>query len=232
MSKYVIGLLMVFFSFGLVGWLLISKQEKPEEILLFNGENLENWRGDLRVWSVENGCIVGRNSVDYKVEQNTFLIYENEFSDFELSFRYKIIGGNSGVQYRAMILDDTLFVVGGYQADIEAGTNYSGILYEEQGRGIMAKRGEKVTISESGEREVTQFKTQEEIQSRIKQKDWNDYKIVAKGNHLKHYINNIKTVEVTDDEIGKQAKSGIIALQVHAGPDMTVYYKDIKIETY
>ena len=37
-------------------------------------------------------------------------------------------------------------VVSGYQADFETGKTYSGILYEEKGRGILAKRGEKVVI--------------------------------------------------------------------------------------
>ena len=232
MTKTLKGFIIVLFALGLVGWLSMSKQDNPKEILLFNGKNLENWRGDHNVWSVEDGCIVGRNTDDYKVEQNTFLIYEKEYSNFELTFRYKIIGGNSGVQYRAKVLDEALFVVGGYQADIEAGVNYSGILYEEKGRGIIANRGENVVISVSGEKEVTQYETPEEIQDNIYQEDWNEYKIVAKGNRLQHFINNTKTVDVTDNETVKNASSGIIALQVHTGPNMVVYYKDLKIQLY
>lgn len=225
-------LLLAICSIVLVGYNVNSKQQKSEEILLFNGKNLNNWKGDLSVWCVENGCIVGRNSDENKVKQNTFLIHDKEFSNFELTFRYKIIGGNSGVQYRAKVLDDQLFVVGGYQADMEAGINYSGILYEEKGRGIIANRGEQVKISVNGEKEVMMFSSSEDIQSIIHQEAWNDYKVVANGNRLQHYINDVKTIDVTDNEAGKNASSGIIALQVHAGPNMTVYYQDIKIKSY
>ena len=208
---------------------LISKN-KSDNIILFNGENLEGWKGDVNVWSVEDGCIVGKNTDEYKLKQNTFLIHKNEFSNFELKFQYKIIGGNSGVQYRAKVLDEDLFVVGGYQADMEAGNNYSGILYEEKGRGIIANRGEQVTVLENGEKEVKIFTTSKAIQSKIYNEAWNDYKIVANGNHLQHFINDIKTINVIDKEIGANSNSGVIALQVHTGPNMKVYYKNLEIK--
>ena len=201
-----------------------------ESISVFNEKNLDSWRGDQNVWSVENGCIVGRTTDKVKISQNTFLIYETEFSDFELTFNYKIIGGNSGVQYRAKVLDEESFVVGGYQADMEAGIEYSGILYEEKGRGILANRGEKVVISDSGEKTIEQFAKTEDIQSGINQNQWNHYRIVANGNHLQYFINGNKTIDVIDNEVGKKAMSGVIALQVHTGPNMEVLYKDIVIK--
>ncbi len=207
-----------------------SASRKVEEIILFNGENLENWKGNAKVWSVKDGCIVGENSDEYKLKQNTFLIYEDVFSDFELTFQYKIIGGNSGVQYRAKILDEQQFIVGGYQADMEAGINYSGILYEEKGRGIMANRGERVTILESGEKEIEIFTTSKNIQNIINEEAWNDYKIVANGSQLQHFINDNKTIDVIDKEVGKRSESGVIALQVHTGPNMKVYYKNLVIK--
>lgn len=206
-----------------------KSNEQAELISLFNGENLDKWRGDSRIWSVEDGCIVGRTTADIKVEQNTFLIYENPFSDFELTFQYKIIGGNSGVQYRAKVIDEDLFIVGGYQADMESGINHSGILYEEKGRGIIAKRGEQVAIGEDGEKSVEQFAKSEEIQANINMEQWNNYRIVADGSHLQHFINENMTIDVTDKQIGKNSSSGIIALQVHKGPDMEVFYKNIII---
>ena len=38
--------------------------------------------------------------------------------DFELRFSFKMVGGNSGVQYRSKVIDPKEFIVGGYQADI------------------------------------------------------------------------------------------------------------------
>lgn len=174
---------------------------------------------------------MGRTTDENQIEQNTFLIHKSSFSDFELTFKYKIIGGNSGVQYRAKVIDEDLFVVGGYQADMEAGINHSGILYEEKGRGIIAKRGTKVTIDSDGKKIVEQFADSKEIQAKINKEQWNTYRVVAQGNHLQHFINETKTIDVIDNESDKKSNSGIIALQVHQGPNMTVYYKDILLET-
>ena len=229
-----VNVLIIGVTLSVIPMLLLScnslAKNKSEEINLFNGENLDNWKGDPKVWSVKNGCIVGETSDAYTIKQNTFLIYENEFSNFELTFQYKIIGGNSGVQYRAKVLNEEHYVVGGYQADMEAGMNYSGILYEEKGRGIIANRGEQVIVLETGEKEITKFTTSEAIQGIIHNEAWNAYKIVANKNHLQHFINNTKTVDVIDHEVGKRSDSGIIALQVHAGPNMTVFYKNLVVK--
>ena len=197
---------------------------------LFNGKDLSHWRGDSRVWSVENGCIKGETTEDLVIEQNTFLIHDMTVSDFELTFEYKIIGGNSGVQYRAKVINEDKFIIGGYQADMEAGIQYSGILYEENGRGILAQRGEKVIISKDGKKTVERFITTKEVQAVINQDDWNNYRIVVKGNHLQHYINGQLTIDVIDNETEKSASSGVLALQVHTGPSMQVFYKKLKLK--
>jgi hypothetical protein len=224
-TKVIYTILMaIIISCNIVG----QKGSKTEK--LFNGKDLSNWLGDSRVWSVENGCIKGETTDKVVIKQNTFLIYDQPVSDFELTFKYKIIGGNSGVQYRAKIIDKDKFIIGGYQADIEAGIQHSGILYEEKGRGIIAKRGEEVVISEDGEKTVKRFIDAKEVQAVINQDDWNNYKIVVKGNHLQHYINGQLTIDVTDNETGKLSTSGVLALQVHAGPSMQVFFKKIKFK--
>lgn len=228
MKKYLLGFAICLLLFACKTPIKTSK-EKIEIISLFNGENLNMWRGDSRIWSVEDGCIVGRTTDENQINKNTFLIYENPFSDFELRFKYKIIGGNSGVQYRAKVLDKGLFIVGGYQADMEAGIKHSGILYEEKGRGILAKRGESVVVDEEGHKSIDQFANSENIQNNIKSEQWNTYRIVAHGDHLQHFINGHKTIDVIDKEIGKKSASGKLALQVHKGPNMEVFYKDMKI---
>ena len=70
----------------------------------------------------------------------------------------------------------------------------------------------------------------DEIQDSIKPAEWNDYKIVARGNRLKHFINGHQTVDVTD-ETAAGAKKGVLALQLHAGNPMTVQFKDIILKT-
>ena len=144
--------------------------------------------------------------------------------DFELRCSFKLVANNddgfanSGVQYRSKVLDADKWVVGGYQADMEAGPTYSGILYEERmTRGIMAARGEKVVWSKECTKQVTgSLGSADELGKAIKKNDWNDYVVIARGNHLQHFINGKQTVDVTD-ETAVGAKKGILALQLHAG---------------
>lgn len=194
---------------------------------LFDGKSLNGWDGNTKFWSVKEGTITGQTTRDNPTSGNTFLIWRGgEVKDFELHAKFKIVGGNSGIQYRS--IDKGNFVVGGYQADIDAEGNYVGILYEEKGRGILAQRGTKVEISADGKPTVT-GKTGEsnEIAAAVKKEDWNDYVVIAKGNHLVQKLNGLTTVDVTDNDSKNAKSSGILALQLHAGPPMTVQFKDI-----
>ena len=205
---------------------------------LSNGQDLTGWNGNPKLWSVEDGLITGRTgtNADNKINHNTFLVYTNsDVADFELRFAYKITEkGNSGVQYRSKVSSTGAFgpIVGGYQGDFEGGKTYSGILYEERGRGILAQRGQKTVIdSTTGKPTVTgSVGDTKEIQSKIKPDAWNDYVIIAKGNHLQHFINGMQTVDVTDEQEAKAAKSGVLALQIHVGPPMTVQFKNLRMK--
>lgn len=205
---------------------------------IFNGKDLTGWEGNPKLWSVQDGAITGRTGEDSdtKLKHNTFLIWRGgKVGDFELRFQYRIVKGNSGVQYRSKELPKGEFgpIVGGYQADFEAGKTYSGILYEERGRGILAKRGEKTVIKPGAKPEVTgSVGNTDEIQAAIKDEDWNDYRIVARGNHLQHFINGKQTIEVTDEDAEKGAKEGILALQIHVGPVMTVQFKGLQLKEF
>jgi hypothetical protein len=197
---------------------------------LFDGKTLEGWEGNPKFWSVRDGAITGQTTAENPTRGNTFIIWRGgDVGDFELRLKYRIVDGNSGIQYRSKEQDN--WVVGGYQGDFEAGDRYSGILYEERGRGILAERGQKVVIQANGEKEVVgSVGDSDEIQAAIKKEDWNDYTIVAHGNHLTHAINGMTTIDVTDQQESRSASSGILALQLHAGPPMTVQFKDIRIK--
>jgi len=196
---------------------------------IFDGKTLNGWDGDPKLWSVQDGAITGKTTI---IKQNTFLIWKGgELKDFELRLKYRIENGNSGVQFRSRITNPDRWVVGGYQADMEAGDNYSGILYEEKGRGILAQRGQKVRIEADGKKTVIgSVGDSDAIQAQIKKKDWNDYVIIAKGNHIIQKINGLTTVEVIDDQEDKRSMSGVLAFQVHVGPPMTVQFKDIVLK--
>ena len=211
----------------------VPRAEEPGFKSLFNGKDLTGWKGDRKRWSVEEGAITGRNSADDPLPHNMFLIWQGgQPADFELRLKYRIVGGNSGVQYRSKVLDADKFIVGGYQADIDSNPNYTGMNYDEKGRGILAHRGAKIQIAPDGaKRLVGTFGDKDALQAKIRNEDWNDYVISAKGNHLRHYVNGVLMSEVIDHQKGKAATSGVLAFQVHRGPPMKVQFKDIRIKT-
>jgi type 1 glutamine amidotransferase len=213
----------------------------PDELgfkSLFNGKDLSGWDGNPAFWSAKDGMITGETTPTNPTKGNTFLIWrEGTLDDFELRFSYKIVGnnpekfGNSGVQYRSKDLGN--YVVGGYQADIECGPTFTGILYEERGRGVLANRGEKTIVGNDGKVKVIgSVGNAKELQAAIKNEEWNDYVILAVGNHLIHRINGQVMVDVTDEQTSKRARSGILALQLHAGSPMTVRFKEIRLKRF
>jgi hypothetical protein len=217
-----------------VGMTAASAADEEGFVSLFNGKDLTGWRGDKEYWSVEEGAITAKTTADSRLTKekyNTFLIWEGgQPADFELRLKYKIVGGNSGVQYRSRVIDEAKFILSGYQADIDASPKYTGMNYEERARGFLAQRGEKVTIGGDGKKEAEKFGDAAELQAKVKNEDWNDYRIVAKGNHLQHYVNGVLMSEVIDNQKDKAATSGVIGLQAHAGFAMTVQFKDLRLK--
>ena len=183
---------------------LHAEADAPAECIApFDGKTLDGWDGDPRFWSVKDGVICGQTTRDNPTEHNTFLIWrKGVLGDFQLDLDFRLVGGNSGIQYRSKEADK--WVIGGYQADFDAAGTYSGILYEERGRGILGERGKKVVVTEQGKVEVAGDATDNEaILRAIKKEDWNHYTIIAQGNHLIHKINGLVTVEVTDNQVGQ-----------------------------
>ena len=217
----------------LLGALLVTCSSAGEDGFqsLFNGQDLAGWEGNPRLWRVEDGAITGQTTPDNPTKGNTFLIWrKGTVGDFELRLKYRIDGGNSGVQYRSKEVDQ--WVIAGYQADIDATGKFTGILYEEKVRGILAQRGKKVVIDEQGKiQEVGTTAAEKDILGAIKTDDqWNDYVIIAQGNHLIQILNGKTTVDVTDQQAAKRSMSGLLALQLHAGPPMKVQFKDIRLK--
>ena len=233
--------------------LLAAASAQAGEKQMFNGKDLTGWKGVPEFWSVQDGCITGQTKADHMIAENTFLVWQDgEPGDFEFTCKFKLTDekgeitgfGNSGVQYRSKVVKPEYFVVAGYQADMDLQNHYTGMLYEEKGRGILCKPGEKVTISavekDPANPKSKDFKidvtgtsgTADEIKGIIKSGDWNDYKIIVKGNHLQHFINGHQTADITDNDEKHAAKSGVLALQLHKGPTgMTVQFKDMVLKT-
>ena len=219
------------FVLGLLAASTALAADEEGFVSLFNGKDLTGWRGDKTYWSVQDGAITAKTSTEHPLTYNTFLIWEGgQPADFEIRAKFKMVGGNSGIQYRSKVIDEAKYVVSGYQGDIDATMRYTGILYEEKARGILTERGSKVTIGADGKKEATTIGDKNELATKIKKEDWNDYTIIAKGNHLQHFINGTLMSETIDNQKDKAATSGVIALQVHTGPPMTVQFKDLRIK--
>lgn len=61
---------------------------------------------------------------------------------------------------------------------------------------------------------------------------WNEYEIIARGNHIIQKMNGLTTVDFTDNNTRFASRSGIIALQLHRnqGLPMRVEFKDIQLK--
>ncbi len=175
---------------------------------LFDGKSLAGWSGDPELWTVEDGMIVG-STESKKLKHNSFLATSKSYKNFVLKLKFKLRNGNSGVQIRSKQHPD--YVVRGYQADI-AESRFTGILYEEGGRGILA--------------DVDKDK----IAGAFKRDDWNEYVITCDGPRITQVLNGVTTVDYTEKDPEKGAKEGIIALQLHVGPKMKIWFKDIEIK--
>lgn len=206
-------------------------------VSIFDGKTLDGWDGDPKFWSVADGAITGQTTAENPTQGNTFIIWKGgDIGDFELKLEYKIIGGNSGIQYRSFVREDGAdkWRIGGYQGDFEAGDRYSGICYGEAFRGILADRGEKTVLTSKdgkfNKEVVGSVGDSNEIGKQIKKEEWNTYDITANGFDFVHKINGVTTCEFTDNDEAARRATGLLALQLHAGPAMKVQFRNIRIK--
>lgn len=191
---------------------LTPEEQKQGYTLLFNGKNLNGWQGDKVLWTVNDGVIVGCSD-DHPFKVNTFLIYKDEFSDFEMKADIRLRNHNSGIQFRSVHIPGPDWIVMGYQADAsdEHGREAWGNFYEERGRSR------------------TMMKTPDEgwlkAKSVVDMHGWNHYDIFAQGDHIRLTLNGVVTIDTHE---GK-SRSGVIAFQLHGGVPMKVEFKNIKL---
>lgn len=211
-----------------------ADDEEEGFVPLFDGKTLDGWDGNPDLWRVEDGAITGQTTPEKPTKGNTFIVWrKGEVADFDLRFEYRMEGGNSGVQYRSFEKPDEWgkWVIGGYQADFEAGDRYSGILYGERYRGILADRGQKTVIGPDHKPKVVEtFGDAKDLQKHVKKDGWNHYRITAQGFHFVHYVNGQKMAECIDEDKEARRASGLLAIQLHAGPPMKVQVRNIRIK--
>ncbi|MDR2936438.1 MAG: DUF1080 domain-containing protein [Rikenellaceae bacterium] len=211
----------------------------PDEgyVYVFDGKTLDGWAYDPVYWRVEDGCLVGEVTPATLLKRNTFC-YKKDFvlKDFELNVEFRVSeSGNSGVSYRNELVDTLSYALIGYQADIDGRNRYTGQNYEERGRQFLALRGQATVIFPEyvspTHKQVSDADTPNDALAKfIKPGEWNQYYIVARGNHLLHYVNGVLMADVTDNDPANRRSSGILGVQVHTGPPMKIEYRNFKVK--
>ena len=248
---------MLILAVVLTGGLETSCSGQPKKgnndgyVSIFDGKTLKGWEGDPTYWRVENGNLVGEITPATLLKTNSFIIWQGgEPGDFEFTGEFNITAdGNSGINYRSDRLTDVPFALRGYQADIDGKNRYTGQNYEERKRTTLAYRGQKTTIppysgatTPDGVRANVKSNawgglivtgslgSADSLKTLIKSEDWNTFRLIAKGNRLQHYINDVLMSEVVDNDTVNGKAKGMLGVQVHIGPPMKVQYRKLMLK--
>lgn len=210
-----------------------SDDLEAEFVSIFNGGDLSGWTGDSRYWSVEDGALVGRISAGAPLATHSHLRFERPVGDFHLRFQYQIDQGNSGVVYRGTGEDDASLA--GYQADIVADSDLTGIVYEqgEGARGIIARQGERIVYQYDRIRKE-HLPPAPLVDARAKTatggaRPWTRYEIIARGPEIIHMLDGEPVAGLRDEDPRRLRREGVLALQLHAGGAMEVRFKDLEL---
>jgi len=187
-------------------------RNQPKSVELFDGKTFAGWEGDLTIFRIQDGAIVG-GTLERKIARNEFLCTTKTYGDFALRLKVKLLGGdgaNAGIQFRTSRIPNH-HEVSGYQADM--GVGWWGALYDESRRNKVLKGPD-----------------QEKMKSVIKVDDWNDYVIRAEGRRIQLWINGVQTVDYVEED-PKIETTGLLCPQIHGGPPSEAWYKDITLLT-
>lgn len=213
--------------------------EAAEFISLFDG-TLEDWEYDPVYWRAEGDVLVGEVTPETLLKRNSFIIRKDLITrDFELLVEYRVSDrGNSGINYRSVKLDSVPYALKGYQCDIHGLDRWSGQNYEERGRQFLALRGQRRIIGPGDEQPISHAEIgavleladakRDSLQALIRKEDWNECRLLIRGNRMQHYINGALMSEVIDNDLENRTMAGWFGVQVHVGPPMKIEYRNFR----
>lgn len=201
--------------------------------LIFDGHTTTGWRGFKSAvmpasWKVENGSLLSRHEQGDTMGD---IVTEDQYGDFELTLEWKMTtGGNSGVIYRATEDCDNVWETGPEYQILDNTGHMDGL-------NPLASAGACYAVFAPA-RDMTKALGQ-----------WNQTRIVARGNHVEHWMNGEKLLEYDIDTefwrahvktsryyltaYGKGtwglAPKGHIAIQDYGG---AIEFRNIKIRPY
>lgn len=187
---------------------------------LFNGKDLTGWtvKGGSAKFTVQDGVIVGECVPN--TPHNTFLCTEKEYGDFILKMEYKMdVPGNSGVQFRSHVrTDGDTQRVFGYQAEMDShNRGWTGKIYDEGRRGHQ----HGITFLDK-----TPQETLDKANATLDLSQWNTLEIQCIGPSLRTWVNGVAVTNMFD----YYDLSGIFGLQVHAGKQGKILWRNIRIK--
>ncbi len=229
-------------------------------VSLFDGKTFAGWDDPRQkdppgdAWSIDNGCL--KANAGAHITEDLFT--KERFHDFELTWEWKVApGANSGVKYR---IQDKVFLANGNGHSFEDLVNQS-LLHRPTARpahgqeyviGFEYQILDNAANSDARAGVTHQAGALYDIAGPSKDVtrpagEFNESRLVVKGNHVEHWMNGVKVVDadldspqaaeriahrwgagtpVTEDLTKQPRRDCPISLQNHGGD---TWFRDIKI---
>lgn len=189
----------------IVGSSSLAAEKKGDWVSLFDGKTLKGWHqvGDGE-WVVEDGAIVGKTQEAAKLYG--LLVSDEVYGDCTVRLKFKSLKGNSGFYIRMEL--EKPDKAHGLQIEVDP-RNSTGGIYESYGR---------AWVSQPDAEKVAKY---------FKLDDWNDMEIAAYGGNVTVKVNGVVSAQLKDDP---SRPAGRLAMQMHAGNEMLVMFKDIQVK--
>jgi len=122
--------------------------------------------------------------------------------------------------------------VSGYQCDMDSNNQYTGMLYEGQGRGIVMSPGLMVELLP--DRTTARLATITDTPAALLKPhqglagEWQQFQIIARGNTLVHMVNGKVISVIVDDNSTFRAFQGILSLQLEGSGQ--IWYRNVYVK--
>ncbi len=202
---------------------------------LFDGSSMTGWQAaDPSYWTIEDGAITAKISDAHPSSRNHYLVWQGgKLSDFELKLSHRIVSEdevNGGFQFRSEMFDGEIPAdCRGYQVDNNTKTPWLVRLYDEFGRHTLAWRGERAEFDAAGNRTVNAIEGAT-AEAHFRLEDWHEYHLRCVGEKISLMVDGRLVAEIIDKDPQQRDLEGILALQLHSGPPMTVQFRDIRLK--
>lgn len=221
---------------------LTAAEKKAGWKLLFDGKTTNGWRGaykdsfPAKGWAVEDGQLTIQKSDGSESQSFGDIVTTDEFKDFDLMFDFKLTeGANSGVKY--YVAEESPKPKGsafGLEFQVLDDDRHPDAKMGRDGNRTVGSLYDLITATGKKENPIG---------------EWNTGRVLAKGNHVEHYLNGQKVVSY---DRGSEAFRKLVALSKYSAPQYNtngrfgeapkghillqdhgdrVYYRNIKIKT-